>query len=107
MATGILGTQTEITAANYATLYTVPADTFAVVTVNLVNKAATDRVVRIALAAADTPTNAEFIEYGTTLIANGVVERGGIVLQAGKKVVVWADSTDVTAMCFGIETSTV
>jgi hypothetical protein len=106
MANGILGTPTDLTATTNTTIYTVPGDTFAVFTVNLVNRSGTDRNVRIAVAASGTPTTAEWIEYDTTIIGNGVLERTGIVAQAGKNIVVYANSTDVSAMVFGIETST-
>jgi len=62
--------------------------------------------VQIALADSATPTTAEYIEFNSEVIGNGVLERGGIVLQAGKNVVVQANSTDVTAMVYGIETAT-
>jgi hypothetical protein len=104
MATGVLGTA-DLSAATNTTLYTCPADTFSVVSVNLCNRAATTRDVRIAVAAADTPTNAEYIEFDTEILANGVLERGGIVLGAGSKIVCYCNSTDMSAVVFGIETS--
>jgi len=106
MATGILGTA-DLSAATNATVYTVPDATFAVITVNITNRNAASRDIRLALAAADTPTNAEWIEYNTELLGNGSVERGGIVLAAGSKVVCYSNSTDVNAVVYGIETSTV
>ena len=107
MANGILGTPADLSPTTNTTIYTVPTDTFSVVTVNVCNRSGTDRDVRIAIAATGTPTNAEYLEFDTTLIANGVLERTGIVAEAGKNIVVYANSTDVTAMVYGIETSTV
>ena len=105
MATGRLGAE-NLPATTNTTVYTVPADTFAVVTVSVANRSATNRHVRIALAAADTPDNAEYIEYDSQLIGNGVLERGGIVMDTGKKIVAYANSTDVSVVVYGIETST-
>lgn len=109
MATGRLGAA-DLSATTYTTLYTVPASTFAVVTVNLCNRSASSRTVRIAVtttAGPSAPANTEFIEYDSTLVGNGVLERTGIVMDAGKIISVYASSTDISATCFGIETSTV
>lgn len=105
MATGILGSE-DLAAATNTTVYTVPADTFSVVTVSVCNRSASTRDVRVALAAADTPVNAEFIEYDTELVGNGTLERSGLVIDATKKVVAYANSTDVSVMVYGIETAT-
>ena len=104
MATGVLGTA-DLSAATNTTLYTVPVDTFSVVTVNICNRSSTTRDIRLAVAAADTPTNAEYIEYDTEILSNGVLERGGIVLDAGKKIVAYSNSTETSVVVFGIETA--
>jgi hypothetical protein len=106
MATGRLGAA-DLTTQTYTTLYTVPASAFSVVTVNVCNRNGQARDIRLALASTDTPSNSEFIEYDSELIGNGVIERAGIVLDAGKKIVAWSNSTDVSVVVFGIETSTV
>jgi len=105
MATGRLGAN-DLAATTNTTVYTVPADTFSVVTANICNRSAGTRDVRLAIASADTPTNAEWIEFDTEVLANGVLERGGIVMDAGKKIVAYANSTDVSVVVYGIETST-
>lgn len=106
MATGILGTPANLNATTNTTIYTVPSDTFAIVTINVTNRSASTRDIRIGLAATGTPSLAEWIEYDTELVANGTLERSGVVLQAGKNVVAYANSTDVTVMVYGIETAT-
>ena len=106
MATGILG-QADLSASTNTTLYTVPADTFAVITVNVCNRSGTDKNIRVAVAAGGTPSNAEYLEYDVTLLPNGVLERGGIVMNAGKNLVVYADATDVSVSVYGIETELV
>ena len=105
MATGILGQQ-ALNATTNTTVYTVPADTFGIVTINVTNRNASARNIRIALSATGTPSNEEWIEYDTELLGNGTLERGGVVIDAGKNVVVYASSTDVTACVYGIETAT-
>lgn len=106
MATGRLGVA-DLAAATNTSVYTVPADTFSVVTVSLCNRSAGTRSVRVAVAAAGTPLDAEYIEYDADILANGVLERTGIVMDASKILVVRADSTDVSAVVYGIETATV
>lgn len=106
MATGILGTPTDVPATTNTSIYTVPADTFAVVTINVTNRSSATRDIRIALATSGTPAAGEWIEYDTELLANGTIERSGVVLDAAKQVVIYANSTDTTAMVYGIETAT-
>jgi hypothetical protein len=106
MATGILGA-VAINAITDTTVYTVPADTFAVVTINLVNTTTVPKTVRLALAASGTPTAAEYIEYDVEVLGNGVVERTGIVLEAGRNVVAYANAAGTSVQVYGIETSTI
>lgn len=106
MATGRLGAN-ALSAATNTTVYTVPADTFAVVTASVCNRGSSDITVRLALASADTPTTAEYLEYDTTLVGNGTLERTGIVMDAGKKLVAYSSTSDASVVVFGIETSTV
>ena len=106
MATGILGSA-DLSSASNTTVYEAPADTYAVVSLNLCNRGNQAVALRVAVAAADTPTAAEYIEYDVEILSKGVLERTGIVLDAGKKLVCYSSAANVSAVAMGIETPTV
>jgi hypothetical protein len=105
MATGRLGTA-DLSAVTLTTLYTVPATTFTVATVSVVNRGASAALIRIALASSASPTDAEWLEYDVSLSPKGVLERTGIVMDAAKLLVVRSSATGVNAVVYGIETAT-
>ena len=105
MATGRLGAA-DLSATTNTTLYTCPASTFAIANVSICNRNATAVTVRLALASSATPGGSEWLEYGVTIPANSVLERTGLVVDASKILVVWASTTSVNAVAYGIETST-
>ncbi len=105
MATGRLGAA-DLSAATNTSLYTCPASTFSVVTVSVVNRGSTAASIRMAIASSSSPSNAEWIEYDTSLAAKGVLERTGLVIDAGKILVVYSSAVSVNAVCYGIETAT-
>ena len=110
MATGRLGVAAPA-ATTWTQVYIVPLTTFGVLTLSLCNRGGTAATVRVAVtttAAPGTPANTEFIEYDSTIVANGVLERTGIVMDAAsaRYLNVYASTANITAVAYGIETST-
>jgi hypothetical protein len=105
MPTGRLGIA-DVAAATNTTLYTVPTGFFTVATVSLVNRSNQAMTVRLAISGTGTPTAAEWIEFDTEVYPKGVLERTGIVMGAGQNIVVFSSTANVSAVAFGIETST-
>jgi hypothetical protein len=57
----------------------------------------------LAIAAAATPATSEYIEYGTVIPAGGVFERGGLVAQTAKRIVVNCSTSSCAVSVYGFE----
>jgi hypothetical protein len=110
MANGILGSQ-DLVAATYTEFYEVPTDTFVVATVAFTNKTASSITVRLAVTK---PTNPDpglpaaddYLEYEAEILPGGVLERTGLVLEAGRRLFARSSSNNTVVMVYGIETAT-
>jgi len=106
MASGRLGA-VDLSAAQDTVLYTCPTEKFTVASVSFCNRGNAAITVRLAIAGGTVPANAEYLEYECEILPKGVLERTGIILDAGKSLIVRASAANVSAIAFGIETSTV
>jgi hypothetical protein len=107
MATGRLN-GVDLTTTSATSVYTCPASTFSVVSVSICNRSASAVTINLALTTTgSTPATTDYLEFGSSLSANGVLERTGIMMNATKQLVVYASNGNVSASAFGIETSTV
>lgn len=104
MPSGVFAKVNVSSAETWTTLVApAPSGTFKVTTVNLCNRTSSDIKVRIALAANTTVTDADYIEYDTVIVANGVLERTGIVVDSTFGIQVYAAATGITATAYGID----
>jgi hypothetical protein len=104
MASGRLGAA-DLVATTDTSLYTVPASTLSVVNVSICNRGAVSVAVRIAVVdgAIGVVANEDYIEFDTVIVANGVLERTGIVMAATHSLLVRSDTANVSAVAWGFE----
>jgi hypothetical protein len=105
MASGRLA-KSNPTADTVTTVYTCPAGLYSVITVALLNytDSATTFKLSIVDSANATPTIADYIEYDSVLSSKNVIERTGLVLSAGQKIVVTSPTSGCIVNVYGIET---
>ena len=104
MASGVYGKVDMSTATTWTEVVAAPATGVKVVTVSVANR--TSSAVNISLAlrdAAANVTDADHIESGVALPANGVLERTGIVLDSSNGLHAYASATGVTAVAYGMD----
>jgi hypothetical protein len=107
MATGRLGNLSPVGSFGGSTpAYTVPTGYYTVANISFTNTNSTSVTIRLAMATTTSPQSQEYIEYGTTIVANGVFERTGLVMQAGMNLMAYCSGTGVNVTVYGIETST-
>lgn len=101
MASGRLG-KSDVPANADTDLYTVPAGYVATANVWLCNRGAANATVRVAVRNGAIG-NADYLEYGTVIPPNGVLECRGIAMTAGEIVTVRSNVAAVSARVHGFE----
>lgn len=102
MASGKLGSASP-SANTDTTVYTVPTSTVATINVSIVNRGSEAAIVNVAIASSGSPSNADFIEYGVTIPARGVLERTAIAASAAERVVVRSSTANISVRVHGFE----
>ena len=78
---------------------------YASIKVHVINRANTDAYIDIALTTGDgiTINTDEYLEYQTMLVGHGSIERSGLVVSNGTKVMTRSTNDQTTAIVHGIE----
>jgi hypothetical protein len=104
---GRLGTPQILATTDLTEIYEIGAGFFGIVNVSITNRTDSDLSIKLATSDSSTPEPAEYIEWNTVIIPRGVLERTGIILQAGRKILVSCDTLDSVAVTvYGILTDT-
>lgn len=104
MASGVFGKVDISSATTWTEVVAAPASGIKVVTLNVANRTAAEVLVSVALRdAAANVTDADHIESGVKLPANGVLERTGIVLDTSNGLHVYASAVGTTAVAYGMD----
>lgn len=96
----------DMAATTNTSVYTVPADTEAIVNISVCNRTGAAITIRLAIAEGATPSDEDYIEYDYSLVANGVLERTGVHMDTGKILVAYVSAVDVSVVVHGNERST-
>lgn len=104
MANGVLG-KTLSVAGTEVIAYTAPATLdFATISINLVNQAVADAVVKVAVTTSASASPADYIDFNSVLPGNGGgLERTCIVVSPGENVIIESDNSNVAIRVYGLE----
>ena len=99
---GTLG-KLDLSANVDTVLYSTNVNEVATLTLSVCNRGASETFIYVAISGSDTPANSDYIEFNTILPPFGVLERTGVVLSGGDKVVVRSETDDVSVVAYGFE----
>jgi len=101
MASGILA-KGELT-GSLTSVYTCPANTTAFISINVANRTAGTVTTSINLSTTAGENLGGYIEFSSPIAANQAMEKSGVVLSAGQRILITASSTSTTYVIFGYE----
>lgn len=95
----------DLAATTNTGVYSVPASRKATVSVSICNRTASDVTVRLAHidGAVGAIASEDYLEYGSTVPANGVIERTGIAMAASATIMGYASATGLSIVVAGVE----
>lgn len=106
MATGVQAS-TALTATTDTIVYTIPSGYTWTGCVSFCNRNSSQAKVRLAFGTGSSLAAGQYVEYDFPLPPAGspgnVLERTGVVLQAGHRVLAYSDSSNVDVVVYGIE----
>tara|TARA_B100001250_G_scaffold413677_1_gene448599 strand:+ start:615 stop:932 length:318 start_codon:yes stop_codon:yes gene_type:complete len=104
MASGVYGKVDVSSATTWTEVVAAPASGIKVVTLSVANRTGAAVTVSVALRdAAANVTDADHLESGVSLPANGVLERTGIVLDSSNGLHVYAGAVGLSAVAYGMD----
>ena len=95
MASGTL-CQVALAAGTNTSVYTVPTGKLATVNISFCNRA-------MAVSTSTSPANGEWILYDVMVGQNGTFEKTALVMSAGKQLICYADTANISVNVYGYE----
>jgi len=97
----------DLTATTLSEVYECDANKHATITVSFCNRGSSSHTVRLAMVDSTSGVadiaNEDYLEYDTTVPANGTLERSGIVIAGGHTIVAYCSDGNSSIMCYGFE----
>jgi hypothetical protein len=104
MINGRLGAS-DLAAAAWTTIYEPTSPNCASTSVNICNRNLGNAALRLAIhrGSGSTPTGGEYVEFAFLVYGHSALERTGVVLDIGDKLVAYSDVANVTVLVYGFE----
>lgn len=102
MAIGTLGQSAPLATTN-TLVYTATTGTTGTITINICNRGNNSASVRLAISDSTSPENKDYIEYDAVVPAFGVLERTGVVITGGKRLIAYCSTANFSINVYGFE----
>jgi hypothetical protein len=104
MANGQLGAS-DLAATTWTLVYEPPTGYFASTSINICNRNLGNAAVSLAIqqGSGASPAGNEYLEFEAVILGHAALERTGVVLNAGDKLVAYSDIANVSVIVSGFE----